>query len=89
MGPWGYVFYQEADRWRPIDQGVPCKTEDQVIREARDRVKILSAAMVTTANESSYNWRSGSPDDDGAFERNGRPLVAPSRIEDLGISQKG
>jgi len=82
--PWGQLIYVEADRWCPLDRTPPCTSDEHVIREARDAAKL---SVSKGAPDESYAWRTGSPNRDGAFEREGRPLAAPRRIEDLGIGR--
>jgi hypothetical protein len=80
--PWGRVFYVETDRWCPLETTPPCTSDEQVISEARSVAKVLARKAMP---DESYVWRTGSPNRDGAFEHEGRPLAAPYRIEDLGI----
>lgn len=82
--PWGQLIFVEADRWCRLERTPPCMNEDQVIREARDAAKLLARKP---APDESCAWQVGTPNRDGAFERDGQPLVAPHRIEDLGISR--
>jgi hypothetical protein len=79
--PWGWVIYVAGSQWARLQPTPPCRSEQQVIREARN------AATLLAQKPGDYVWREGAPNSDGAFEREGRPLVAPSRIEDLGISR--
>jgi hypothetical protein len=83
--PWGQLVYVETDRWCVLDDRTPpCASDEQVIREARDAAKLLARKAMS---DDSCNWQPGLPNRAGMFERDGRSLVAPSRIEDLGISR--
>lgn len=82
--PWGQVFYAEVDRWCPLDVTPPCESEEQVVRLAKGAAEIMAKKPMT---DESYHWQAGTPDQDGAFTREGTDLIAPQRIEDLGISR--
>jgi hypothetical protein len=82
--PWGHIFYAEADRWCPLDVTPPCGSEEQVVRLARGAAEVLAKKPLT---DEPRRWRSGSPDQNGAFTLGEKDLVAASRIEDLGVSR--